>query len=291
VAAQVVGSVPDGCTGDVQKLSEPGWFEVCVTVVGSEEERPAEAEARAKAKARAKVAEFAGVRVKSNLLSFEQLSGMESSKLLQEVIAIQANALVVEEKPTVVGRDFLSEGAYRLSLRWRGRLLDRRNASDSGFRVSLDLGRTRSAREGRPRFLVGDEMTLTISATQEAQIQVLGIHEGGAAVLLPNRCVRDPRVKPGVPLVFPNELDRRRCGIRLIAMLPQGQDRALETLIVVATRGESAGQALQPSGADVFLSVESSGAGVLLREFVQPLIDLSPDDSAFDQIAYEILAR
>jgi len=266
----------------VRRLERPGWVEVMAQVVASDDEAPARARARAMASARqAAVEHVAGVRVKSGLLSFEQLHGADSSSLVQALLATRADALILEER-LVTSQRIQVSGGYRVRVVMRAHVLDRSGASDPGFRAEIELGRT--------RFLDGEELTLALRASRDARLYVMSITENGAALLLPNAHLPDTRVAAGEWLRFPDAALIER-GVRLIARVPKGQSAASEALVVVALRGERALDRLVPASGSTFRAVDSRGASQLLAELLQPLLELPADAWTFDQSVYEILAR
>lgn len=266
----------------VRPLAQPGWVEVVAQVVASDDEAPSEARARAMARARqAAVEHVAGVRVQSGLLSFEQVRDADASSLVQTLLATRADALVLEERLITSQRVQVS-GGYRLRVVLRAHVLDRRGATDPGFRTEIALGRN--------RFLEGEEVTLALRASRDARLYVLAITEDGAALLLPNGHLDDTRVPAGEWLHFPDEALHER-GVRLIARLPEGRSEAREALVVVALRGDRTLGGMLPASGAAFRSVEASGAGQLLADLLSPLLDLPADEWTFDQVVYEVLER
>lgn len=160
----------------MRRLDQPGWVEVLAQVVASDDEAPARARAMARAR-QAAVEHVAGVRVKSGLLSFEQLHGEDSSSLVQALLTTRADALILEER-LVTSQRIQMSGGYRVRVVMRAHVLDRSGATDPGFRTEIELGRT--------RFLDGEELTLALRASRPARLYVMSITENGAALLLPN---------------------------------------------------------------------------------------------------------
>ncbi len=266
-----------------RRLGKAGWVEVVSQVVASDDEAPARARARALAQARQAAIELvAGIRVKTGLLSFEQVRGEDASSLVQLLSVARADALIVEERIVDSQTLDMSGDGYRLRLVVRARVLDRSAGSDSGFETEVKLG--------RERFLDGEEVTVSVRASEQARIYVLGITSSGAALILPNGYLDDTRVASGQWLHFPDDTLRKR-GVRLIARVPEGSRAAREAVVVVALRGERVLRGLKPSSDESFLTVEATGAGHLLADLLSPLAKLPPDAWTFDQVAYEVLAR
>ena len=171
-------------------------------------------------------------------------------------------------------------GGYRLAVVMRARILDRSKSTDPGFRIEVALDRA--------RFLAGEEVELAVRASRDSRIYVLGLTEDGAAMLLPNRWLRDTRAVAGEWLRFPDASLRER-GVRLVAQVPEGRTSATEALIVVALRGDRTLDGLLPLSGQAFRESDAQGAGQLLASLLQPLADLPADSWAFDQVVYEVL--
>ena len=300
VAAALCGPRPGGGavddTGASGDASSPGaidapavrrldasWVEVDASVLASDDEAPARARERALAQARRAAIEFvAGVRVKSGLVSFEQVRGRDASSLVQVLSTTRADALVVDERVVESRSEDLSGGGYRLRIRMRARVLDRSASADTDFRTEVKLERS--------RFLHGEEVHLAVRASRDARIYVIGIAEDGAALILPNAHLRDTRVEGGRWLHFP-DASQREAGVRLIAQVPEGRSEAggspgrRRAQRRPATRGD------RPRRRRELPRRRGAGRGGLLADLLLPLADLPPDSWTFDQVAYEVLAR
>lgn len=267
----------------VRKLARRGWVEVSAQVVASESEAPTDARDRALSLARrAAIESVAGIRVRSSFMSFEGLRGASASSLVQTLTASRADALVLDEELVSSKMKPMPTGGYRLEIVMRARVLDRSSAKDPGFQVQVELD--------RDRFLEGEEVSLSVRSSRDSRIYVLGITEDGAAMLLPNRWLRDTQASAGEWIRFPNA-DLRERGVKLIAQVPEGKKTATEALIAVALRGNRTLDGLMPARGQAFRDEDSAGAAKLLAELLAPLSELPPDSWAFDQVVYEVLAR
>jgi hypothetical protein len=267
----------------VRKLHRKGWVEVTAEIVAPESESPAAARERALAEARrAAVESVAGIRIRSSLISWEGVRGADASSLVQSLTASRADALVLDEQ--LVGAQMIpvSAGGYRMRVVLRARVLDRSKTSDPGFQIQVELD--------RERFLHGEDVALSVRASRDARIYVLGITEGGAAVLLPNRWLPDTRAGAGEWIRFPDAGLRDR-GVRLVAEVPAGKRSATEALVVVALRGDHRLDNLMPLAGKSFRDSDAQGAGGLLADLLTPLADLPPERWAFDQLVYEVYSR
>jgi hypothetical protein len=225
----------------------------------------------------------AGVTVKTGVFSFEEARGADSGQLAQVLTWVRAEAVLVDEK--VVAEDWQvveGGGGYRLGLTLRGRVVDRRQRTDSDFEVTVRLD--------RDRLFEGEFATATMQSTRAVRLYLLGLSELGAVVLVPNAWQPDTRVPAGRVLVFPgDELSAR--GVRLQARLPEGRREARETLLVLALRGDRDLPVLRPSGDRVFREEDSRNVGRLLGDLLGPLADLPPDEWAMDAVTYEVVGR
>lgn len=274
---------PGQLAPSVRKLRRPGWVQVSAEVVASESESPAEARDRAMALARrAAVESVAGIRVRSSLISYEGVRGADASSLVQTLTASRADALVLDEKLMGTQMMPIAGGGYRMRVMLRARVLDRSKSSDPGFQIQVELD--------RERFLAGEDVALSVRASRDSRIYVLGITEDGAAVLLPNRWLPDTRTDAGDWLRFPDRELKQR-GVRLVAQVPEGKDSATEALVVVALRGDHRIDDLMPAAGKSFRDADAQGAGGLLAELLTPLSNLPPDSWAFDQVVYEVYSR
>ncbi len=287
-SAEAVGWAQAAGAGDplvprVRRLRKRGWVEVSAQVLASENESPAAARDRALGAARrAAIESVAGVRVRSSLISFEGVRGADASSLVQTLTASRADALVLDEELLSSKMIPLSGGRYRIAVVLRARVLDRSQTSDPGFRIEVELDRT--------RFLAGEEVSLAVRSSRDSRIYVLGLTDAGAAMLLPNRWLKDTRAEAGQWLRFPDS-DLRKRGVRLIAQVPEGKSSTTEALVVVALRGDRSLAGLLPQGGQAFRESDASGAGHLLADLLTPLSELPPESWAFDQIVYEVLER
>lgn len=267
----------------VRRLGEPGWVEVVAEVVAPESEAPAEARARALAEARrAAIESVAGIRVRSSLLSYEGVRESDASSLVQSLTASRADAMVLDERLAGSEMTPLAGRGYRMRVVLRARVLDRSTAGDPGFRLQMRID--------RERFLAGEDVALSVRASRDARIYVLGISEDSAAVLLPNKWLADTRTEAGEWIRFPDGALRER-GVRLVAQVPDGKDSAVEALVAVALRGDLELDNWMPSRGDAFRASDAQGAGRMLADLLAPLSDLPPDSWTFDQVVYEVYAR
>jgi hypothetical protein len=290
VASIVVGAgFPETAGADwnsapqVRKLDSRGGVEVTAQVLGSDDESPSHARSRAMSRARQAAVEFVGgVRIKTGSLSFDQVRGSDSSSLIQVLTSVRADALMIEERLVSSRTIPLESGGYRLTVVLRGHVLDRSQGGDSSFEAELKMPNT--------NLLEGEEVTLAVRANENARIYVIGITDDGATVLLPNDFRPDTRIRAGRWLEFPDE-DLVERGVRLVAQVPSGKRTVHEALLVVALKGRRTLDSIKPRSGESFRQVEADGAGHLLADLLEPLLDIPLSEWTFDQIVYEVVAN
>ncbi len=259
-----------------------GWARVrsSAAVIASDQETPQAARARALAKARRKAVEaVAGTSIKSGLVILESETAEGSDLFIQELTTTRLKGLVVEERLLSKSSDFVQEGTgQRHRVQIEVKVLVPASKTESGLEVNLELDRT--------RLMEGQEIRVSIEASQDAIIYLVARHPGGAAVLLPNRFQQQVRGRKGKPLRFPGADNR----IRFQAILPEGVDHSRESLTVFALREGLELPVRSNSKGSVFEIYDTQGGGDLYSDIIGALNQLDPTAWAFDQVAFEIYA-
>jgi hypothetical protein len=259
-----------------------GWARVrsAAAVIASDQETPQAAQARALAKARRKAVEaVAGASIKSGLVVLESETGEGSDLFIQQLTATRVNGLVVEERLLNKSSDFMEEGSgQRHRVQIEAKVLVPASKAESGLAVNLELDRT--------RLMEGQEVHVSIEASQDASIYLVARYPGGAAVLLPNRFQPEVRSRKGKLLRFPGADNR----IRFQAVLPEGADHSRESLTVFALREGLELPVRSNSKGSLFEVYDTQGEHDLYSEFIDALNKLDPTAWAFDLVAYEIYA-
>lgn len=267
----------------VRRLSRAGWVEVRAAVLASDDEAPADARGRAIGRARqAAVEHVAGVKVKSSLLSLDQIRDESEGSLLQVLSASRSDALVIDEDLVDAAVTLLSRGGYRVDVTLRAQVLDHGSDRNDEFRAEVSLNRT--------SFRDGEDVELSVRASHDARLYVVGVSEDGAAMLVPSRHLPERVTPAGTWLRLPGERLAKR-GVRLRAALPAGKSHAEEALIVIAVRGGQALSSPVPASGANFATASRGAAGRMLNELLAPLVHLPTRDWTFDQVVYSIHAR
>ncbi len=268
----------------VRRLGRAGWVRVELAIAATDQESPQQARKRALTRARQAAVEYvAGVDVRSSLLSLEQARGAESSSLVQLLAATQSRALVVSER--LRRSDLLPSpgGGFRIALSLDAQVLVPDRSEDEGLQVEVRLS-------GDARLLDGEALAIATRASQDGRLYLVSISDAGATLLLPNRHLRDTRVRAGQWLVFPDQAMAAR-GIRLEARVTPGQEEVQEAILAIALRGDRRLEDAFPASADVFRSAEDDSAPRALGEMLAPLLEMDAEDWGFDQQIYRVLAR
>lgn len=260
------------------------WVEVRTSVVASDQETPGDAQKRVLAKARAEAVEAAGgVSIKSGLLSFEQADNTESNLFIQELTSTRVNGLIAQE--TILTREsrFLASGQGQVhSIAIRAKVLYSTASTGKRFGVRLGLNRT--------RFRAGEEVQTSIESDQEGFVYLLGLYEDSTMLLLPNEFVPNVRIEAGSTIQFPSDTEARR-GIKLIATVPKGQSRVMESVLLIVSKKPIRIDQRPTQDSGVFRFYENSESVGLHREFIESLGHLEPDEWSFDQVGYEIVSK
>jgi len=274
----------------VQGLPERGWVEVRAAVLASDDEAPSSARRRAVGRARqAAVEHVAGVRVRSSLLSLDQFTDGEEGSLLQVLSASRSDALIVHEELVRARVAVLASGGYRMDVTLRAQVLDRARAAGGEGRGDGESFAT-EVRLNRDVFRDGEEVELSVRASEAARLYVIAVSDDGAVMLVLNRHLREAAVEAGVWLHFPDPRLKER-GVHLRAQLPAGKSHAEEALIVIAIRGRRQIESPVPASGAGFASASRGQAAAMLGDLLAPLANIPARDWTFDQLAYRIRAR
>ena len=149
---------------------------------------------------------------------------------------------------------------------------------------------TTEVRLNRTTFRDGENVVLSVRASQAARLYVVAVSEVNAVILIPNRHMPETIVEAGTWLHFPNaRLTERGVGLR--AKLPDGQTHAEETLIVIALRGAYRLESPVPASGTTFATESHGRAAEMLSHLLAPLTHFPPTEWTFDDFAYTIQPR
>lgn len=127
---------------------------------------------------------------------------------------------IVEEGPA--GKEY--------KVRFQTCLKPRKENADRDFRVELLLNQN--------RFLEGQEARAILTATGDSHIYLYSVDfYGNAGLVFPIKETPDNKVSAGKPFVFPND-EHAKAGIRMVAELPPGAKNSIETLRLLAVKGD-----------------------------------------------------
>lgn len=220
-AVMVLGLDPEGCT----------WVQASASVAFGEQDTKHQALAQAVTEARARaLTQVAGVQVRDRFLNFQQESSLRGQAGLTESLLriTQLGRVVKEEQPDAGPVDLPGCRGCRFAATIKSCILPVPEQSDKGFRVDVDLSRT--------RWVVGDEGWIRVTSTKDAFLYLYNVDlEGNASLLFPNDYAQENRVTAGEPLIYPSEELRRR-GLQLMAGLRPGATMSAEMIRAIASK-------------------------------------------------------
>lgn len=127
-----------------------------------------------------------------------------------------------------------------------------------------------------PVFQSGDELIIRASANQDAWFHLFSVNEnGGLGMLYPNEYVRAERLPAKREFLFPDDACRRN-GIKIVVRTPRGRKKAIESVLVIATKEN---RSLLEGRADRDLTITD-----LMRE----LSELDPSQWVERTVGYEV---
>lgn len=240
---------------------------------------PEEAKAKALEEARRDAVEqVCGVRLQGETL-------VQNARLASDFIHAISYGHVVDVRDTVWTTEQVQVRpneppsiTYIVTL--RARVAQERGEPDPAFSVSLTLNRT--------AFEAGDEMALTLSATQDCHVTVLNIGaDDTVRVLLPNVVRKECRLKAEETLTFPGPTEQG-AGLHLRVYPLPGHREDAEVVKVIATRS------FVPFGDGAKVA---GGFGVLgtpafaLTDLARRLVSVPMQDRAEATATYRVIGK
>jgi hypothetical protein len=91
-----------------------------------------------------------------------------------------------------------------------------------------------------PVFQNGDELVIRASSNEDAWLHLFSVDQnGGIGKLYPNAYVKGEKVVAGQEVLFPEE-GLRQSGLKMIVRTPKGRKKAVESVLVIATKQQVA---------------------------------------------------
>lgn len=191
------------------------------------------------------------------------------SKAVARMLGTEAKGLPDFTDDAIVGQVEKVLRATRSSRVEAERVVDARKASGR-YELTLETC-LKPARKGsglsvemmlnQNRFTPGQDARAIVTATKDARLYLFSVDFDGRAILVfPSKEAPDNRIRAGVPFAYPDEA-LRSAGTRLVAELPKGQVRSVETLRALAVERDASSlfTGLERYD-DIVKAVEESGA-------------------------------
>lgn len=218
-----------------------GWIEgVGEVQVGEEDEiPPSEAWARAHNDARRQVLEKAtGIAIHGSTLVY-------NDELIHDLVQAATRGIITEEEevgkdiqnkrePTTTGKTRINQ-IYILKIRAKVKPLPMEGRGNFNVKASLlRPGHTQEMK--KPVFQEKEEAIIHVTVNQDAYLSLFSISQNGVVSrLLPNPFLGIQKVSADQEFTFPdNQL--RTLGIKMKLILPKGKEKAVESILVVATK-------------------------------------------------------
>lgn len=208
--------------------------------VGEEDEiPPSEAWARAHNDARRQVLEKAtGVAIRGSTLIY-------NDELIHDLVQAATRGIITEEEE--IGKDIQNKreqtttGKTRINqiyiLKIRAKVKPLQMERRGNFNVKASLLRPGHSQEmKKPVFQEKEETIIRVTVNQDAYLSLFSVSQNGVVSrLVPNPFLSMPKVSPDQEFIFPdNQL--RTLGIKMKPILPKGKEKAVESILVVATK-------------------------------------------------------
>jgi hypothetical protein len=198
-------------------------------------------------------------------------------QLIDDLVVTATKGIIVKEnvlKSSCVVKDEQITCAARIEA-WVAPLhAERRGNFGVGKVMVLRAGR--SDPSPNPVFHSGDEIVIKASANPDAYLNIFSVDQNGAiSKLYPNEFCAYERTSAGKDIVFPDE-EQRKSGLRMKVRTPKGVKKAVESVLVIATKEKT--NFLADS------KVENPAITDLMRE----LSEMDPSLWAEKTVGYEV---
>jgi len=209
----------------VKPLPE-GWVE-CVGIASIHNITPEEARKLAIMKACAAAIQYYGIQVSQRGLDIQAES---SHKTIHDdflsLTSLTTRGIILEK--TVVEEKVISRGDdLQQYAKLRVRVGRQSGGKDPYFTVKAALN--------RDVFKVNDTLHIMVTATRDCYLTILDITDEVVYILFPNRYCSDNFLGQGRQFSYPGE-GRKATGLSLPAMLPQGKDKVMGVIKILATK-------------------------------------------------------
>jgi len=127
-----------------------------------------------------------------------------------------------------------------------------------------------------PVFQSGDEIHIHAAANQDAYLSIFSVDQnGGLSKLYPNEYVKQEKLPAGKEIVFPDDA-MRQAGLKLRVRTPKGRKKAVESVLVIATKEKAA--LLEPR----------KDRDLTITDLMKELSEMDPSQWVDQTIGYEV---
>ena len=215
-------------------------------------------------------------------LSVSSTTIVSSHTVLFDLIRASSRGIIVEEeildenkrfiKDKTPGGKIITHETYTIKLRAVVKPIE----PNKDFKITkLSLykaGRDESLM--MPVFTSNEEVQIGVRVNKDSYINIFCINQDGAVTqLLPSRYFQHVLLKAGMELIFPEDA-QRGLGLCLRAKVPDGVQKAIESIVVIATKQDD----------ELLQNVK----GPTLIDLWRELSEMNPSVWAEDMVGYEV---
>ncbi|MCG5548215.1 DUF4384 domain-containing protein [Halorhodospira halochloris] len=226
------------------------------------------------------VQQVVGVRVQSEAFSYTADSADHYEDGFSRVIATDAQGRVTDWNVKEEDFSIRNDRAY-LKLIYELEVAKEAGERDPSFQASSDLNQRVFIDYGDPG--ENEEIILEAQVSQEARVYLFGISNEGVDVLFPNQFVDSVTAEENEKFEIPPGEWRSR-GLRLRPSVPEGEERAFEVLMLVATKEPIGLPELAMSSAD-----DTAAKRMSMQQLQGWLANIPLDQRAISKASYEVV--
>ena len=228
--------------------------------------RQATAEAKNDAKRKA-IEQVSGVRIKSSSLVVNYR--LASDFILAETIAEIADYKILEWELENLRKQRDQEPFLQVTVRMEVVVKESDVKPDRNFQIAAKLN--------KHVFYVGDDVRIEdLQVTKESFIYVACVNDDTVYPIVPNKYVKELRLKPNEVITFPTKELKAR-GLSIVATTSENKEIDYDQLLVIATKYNNT----------IFTNFLLNNASIDIRAFSRELMRISLDERAMQVFDYE----
>lgn len=198
-------------------------------------------------------------------------------QMINDLVVTATKGIIVKEnvlKNSCAEKDQQLSCAARIEAWVTPLRVERRGNFGVGKVVVLRAGGTDPS--ANPVFQSRDEIVIKVSANPEAYLNIFSVDQNGViSKLYPNEFCSYEKTPAGKEVVFPDE-EQRKSGLRLKVRTPKGVKKAVESVLVIATKEKTN-----------FLS-DSKVENPTITDLMRELSEMDPSFWAEKTVGYEV---